>query len=29
MKKSGAEILWECLTREGVEVVGIEAADAA
>src|SRR3990172_2945319 len=21
MKKSGAEILWECLTREGVEVV--------
>ena len=21
MKKSGAEILWECLVREGVEVV--------
>ncbi len=21
MKKSGAEILWECVTREGVEVV--------
>src|SRR5687767_3995196 len=21
MKKTGAEILWECLTREGVEVV--------
>ena len=21
MKKKGAEIVWECLTREGVEVV--------
>ena len=21
MKKTGAEILWECMTREGVDVV--------